>query len=139
MTRRPSVLLTAAAAVDLLVALPLLFAPVEVLRALGAGPSRLEPLLAQLLATALFGLGLLNWTSRHSTIGGIHGRPLVVSNLAHSFAAAMTLGRFVSGGPREPALLVLLLLQAALAAAFGYALFARPAAAHTVEATFAGE
>jgi hypothetical protein len=138
-TRTSRLLLSAAAVVNLGAAVPLLFAPVELLRALGAGPSRLEPLLAQLLATALFGLGLLNWTSRHSPIGGIYGRPLVVANLAHTFAAAMALGRFVAGGAREPALLAMLLLYAALAAGFGYALFGRPASAATVQATFAGD
>jgi hypothetical protein len=138
-TGRPNPLLVAAAAACFLESVPLLFAPVELLRALGAGPARLEPLLAQLLAAALFGLAMLNWMSRHSPTAGIHGRPLVVANLAHSFTAAAALARFAADGAREPALLLLLGVHAALAGAFARTLLARRRAPATVEATFAGE
>jgi len=126
---RADLLLTAAALAYLAGALPLVFAPDEVLRALGEDPSPLAALVAQLAGAALFGFAMLDWMSRGSLIGGIYGRPLVVANLAHAFIAAIALGRHALDQPIGPAILVALAVYAALAIGFGYKLFATPAAA----------
>lgn len=52
-----------------------------------------SPLVIQLLGTALFSLGFLNWFSRTATIGGIFGRPLLLTNWAFYFTCTATLFR----------------------------------------------
>jgi len=126
MADRPNPLVTVAAAVYLLGALPLLFAPVETLAALDVPITGLEVALLQLLAAALFGFAMLCWTSRFARIGGIFGRPLVISNFAHTMTAALLVGKLALRAPVSPGLRAVAAVAAALAVAFGARLFLPP-------------
>jgi len=77
--------------------LPALFAPQEIAAALGSRVQPASPVVVQLLGAGLFALGFLDWFSRFSAIGGIHGRPVLVANLSFFFIAAATLGRHARG------------------------------------------
>jgi len=77
---------TLTALLSFLGAAVLLFAPDEVAEALHLSGASLP---FQLLGAAWLGLAMLNWMSRGVSIGGIYARPLVVTNLAHTFPAAM--------------------------------------------------
>jgi len=59
--------------------LSLSFAPQEIMNSATAQ----EALAAQLFGAALCGFALLNWMSKGTAMGGIHGRPLAMGNLAH--------------------------------------------------------
>lgn len=126
MEERPSPLLVAAAILYFAAALPLLFAPEELLGWLGGAGSSVDPALLQVLAGAVFGFAILDWMSRYTKIGGIYGRPLVLANFIHAAIAALSLARASFGGSASPALWVGLALYAVLAAAFGAKLFLAP-------------
>jgi len=123
---RPNPLLIAAAAVYLAAALPLLFAPGEILRAAtGGAPSVLDTALLQLVAAALFGFAMLNWFQRTTVTGGIYGRPIVAANLSHAMIAAFSLAHFAKAGTLPGLLFVPLGLYTVLALGFGWAFFRR--------------
>lgn len=67
------------------------FLPQELLRAIGAEPVGLLPLLVQLLAALLFAFGMANWVARGSLMGGIYNRPLALGNLTHFTIGALAL------------------------------------------------
>jgi hypothetical protein len=83
-------------------ALPAIFAPQEFAQFLGRGGQPESPVVVQLLGAGLFALGFLDWFSRFSAIGGIHGRPVLMANLSFFFIAATTLGRHASSGGGGP-------------------------------------
>jgi len=123
---RPNPLLIAAAAVYVAAALPLLFAPDEILTATtGAAPTVLDTALLQLVAAALFGFAMLNWFQRTTVTGGIYGRPIVAANLSHTAVAALSLLHFAKAGTLPHFLMVPLGLYTVLALAFGWAFFRR--------------
>ena len=74
----------------------LLFAPDDILRALGGGAAIAAPVAAasalalQLAGGALFGFAMLNWMARGTRVGGIYGRPLAMANLIQWGAGAAT-------------------------------------------------
>ncbi len=80
-----------------------MFAPQEIGALLGRGEASGTPVAVQLLGAALFALGLLDWYTRFSTMGGIYGRPVMLANFAYFVAASMTLTRHAlrsaAGGP----------------------------------------
>ena len=125
--KRPNLLLGATAVVYLLAAVAMLFAPAEILQALGQPTSAFAVGLVQLLGSAIFGFAMLNWMSRYSAIGGIFGRPL--ANLAHSATAALLLTHQALDGQLPAPLLAALALQAGIAIAFGIHLFIAPGSA----------
>jgi hypothetical protein len=120
---RPNLLLTIAAVVFFTAALPLLFAPDELLRLVGAAPSTLALVLLQLLGSACFGFALLDWMSRRSRIDGIFGRPIVIANLGHTASAALLLGKIAAGAEHSGWLVAATILYGCLALAFGSRLF----------------
>jgi hypothetical protein len=85
----------------------------------------------QLLAAAWLGLAIFNWMTRGFAMGGIYGRPVVLTNFTHYFVAAMATVRPVLAGGR-PGPVVVLVVFGLFAVAYGYLLFARgPAAGDT--------
>jgi hypothetical protein len=125
MDPRPNLLLVVSAILYLAGALPLLFAPDELLAFGGAPPSALAGALLQVLGSALFGFAMLNWLSRYSRIEGIFGRPLLVANLAHTASAALLLGHIAMRATFSAPFAVALAFYGALAVSFGLKLFAR--------------
>lgn len=106
---RPNPLLVVVSIVYFIVGLALTFAPQELLAWLGAPSSHVSTWLTQLLGGALFALGFLNWFLRFTAMGGIHGRPLLVTNLSFfAIAFSATLKQWqAQGGPLFAAAAVL--------------------------------
>ena len=105
-----------------------LFAPQEVAQFLGSRGQSASPVVVQLLGAGLFALGFLDWFSRFSAIGGIHGRPVLIANLSFFFIAATTLGRFALGAGGAVEAWVMAGLSSLMAAWFGRLLLFPPAA-----------
>ena len=89
---RGQFIVAAAAIYLLLVGALCLFLPEKVGAQFGAGANA-PLLLIQVLGSACLGLGLLDWVSRHSMVGGIYGRPLVIGNLVHFVCGALVFAR----------------------------------------------
>ena len=128
MNPRPSVLLVISAVIYFAAALPLLFAPEEVLTFAGAPATVLDVTLLQVIGSAMFGFAMLNWLNRHARVGGIFGRPLVAGNLAHVVTAVLLLGRVASRASFSIPLTLVLVLYGVLSLAFGFKLFVQPTA-----------
>jgi hypothetical protein len=121
-----SVLSRFSAAVLLVGAAAFLFAPDTVLPALVPGFPPAGAWLGQLLGAAWLGVAALNWLQRTSILGGIYGRPVVLTNLALYFVSALCLLRALTGGAAAPALWTALVPAAALAVAYGAMLLRGP-------------
>ena len=67
---------------------------------------------------------MFNWMTRGFTMGGIYGRPVVMTNFTLFFVAATTTVRPVLAGGR-PGPIGVLLVFGLFAVAYGYLLFAR--------------
>ena len=101
-----SELLTFHATALLLTGVALLFAPAEVgvsISEAGIG----QALFVQLLGAAFIGFAAANWIMRHSPIGGIYGRAIVIGNQAFALVGTLVLlGSF----PNEPGIAFWVLL-----------------------------
>jgi hypothetical protein len=126
--QRPNLLLLLSTLVYLAAALPLLFAPQELLAAFGAPTSTLDVVLLQVIGSAVFGFAMLNWAYRFSMIGGIYGRPVVIANLAHAASAALLLAPIARRTSFSWPLAGALAVYGVLAVAFGWKFFAAPKA-----------
>ncbi len=126
MSDRPNLLLWISAVGYFAAALPLLFAPEELLLYAGEQPSTLSAAILQVVGSALFGFAHLNWMNRHGVIGGIYGRPVVLANFAHAATAALMLGHVAIRTPFSAPLTAIVALYGALALAFGQKLFTAP-------------
>ncbi len=125
MNDRPNPLLLGSAVLYFAAALPLLFAPDELLSYAGAAPSALDSVLLQVIGSAIFGFAMLNWMNRFGPIGGIYGRPVVIANFSHAAIAALSLGHIALRSAFSAPLAVVLAAYGVLAAAFGFKLLAR--------------
>lgn len=105
-----------------------LFAPQELLRALGQDAVGAMSSLVQTAGGLYLGFAATNWTAKESTIGGIYSRPLSLGNFLHFMVGAISL---LKGLPSQPWSLAYLSLTAAylvLAIAFGHLVFGKGAA-----------
>jgi hypothetical protein len=112
--RRTQLAVSASAIFLALLGIALTFGPTEVAGLFGL-PS--APLALQLLGSALLGFGVMNWTARGSTLGGIYGRAVVAGNQMHFTVGALALlkhGFAVDGSPAFWALTTVYVLGAAL-------------------------
>lgn len=124
---KPNPLPLAAALLDAAAGIALTFAPEEVVTALGVPRSPMGTWLGQLLGAALLGLAFANWMQRFTALGGIYGRPLLMTNLVFTLTAFFaSLGAWRQQGGEI--VLGAAILLGILGAAFGWRLF-RPAAA----------
>lgn len=103
----------------------LTFGSMEIAAAFGTPATGLTALVMQLLGAAQLGWAMTNWMSRASLFGGIYGRPLVVGNLLHFFAGGSALLKSAMFGSSR-AILVVGIVYALLAIAFGWLLFRNP-------------
>lgn len=115
-------LLTATAALLFALGLPLLFAA-DVLAAWLGVASPAGEMLAQLAASGLLGLGVINWWWRGNSIGGIYGRPLGLGNLLCFMSAGASLGRATVAGDLPDVTWVVVVASALLALAFAWRMF----------------
>lgn len=103
-----------------------LFLPDVVLPALIPGFPPSGAWLGQLLAAAWLAIATLNWLQRSTILGGIYGRPVVMTNTTVHFITALALVRPVARGA-TPAVLWLLLMPATfLAAVYAWLLLRGP-------------
>lgn len=82
--------------------------------------------LGQLLAAAWLALAALNWLNQSALLGGIYGRPVVVSNAACYFIAATVLLKIVTRQAAPAALWLFLVPVALFAAIYGWLLLRGP-------------
>ena len=100
-----------------------LFAPDAAFSSLGLAMPPQSAWAGQLLGAAWLGFGALNWVQRRAILGGVYGRPIVLSNLFHYFIGAMALIKAGQGGA---GVWLLAIPFAALALAYGALLFRGP-------------
>lgn len=86
-----SVIARASAALLVGAGVPLLFAPDAVLPRLIPGFPIASSWLGQLIAAAWLSVGLFNWNSRETVLGGIYGRPSVNLNVVLYVVSAIAL------------------------------------------------
>lgn len=103
-----------------------LFAPDEIAAWLGLPPAGAARALVQLLSGALFALGMLDWMNRYATVGGIYGRPVVITNFTFFLIAATTLARAAAAVGGGVALWVGTGVCAVLAVLYGRLFFGAP-------------
>ncbi len=104
----------------------LTFAPQELLEAARIPAERTAVLAAQIAGAACFGFALTNWMARGTAIGGIYQRPLAIGNFAHFLIAALALLKALRGASPSTTHVVLVLVYALFAIAFGRILFFSP-------------
>ena len=102
--------------------LALLFVPDVVLPRLVPGFPAGGFWLGQLLAAALLALAALDWLHRSTLLGGIYGRPVVMSNAAFYFIAAMVLLRRMVGREVPAAIWVVAVPVVVLAGVYAWLL-----------------
>ena len=122
-----STLISRASAVFLaLGGLALLFAADAILPHLVPGFPAASAWLGQLVAAGWLAIALLNWASQPGLLGGIYGRPVVLTNAALYFITATGLIKVVIR-PGAPVALWLLVVPAALfAGIYAWLLFRGP-------------
>lgn len=116
----------ASAILLLLGGVALLFAPDIILPYLIPDLPPAGAWLGQLLAAAWLALAILNWLSRSVLLGGIYGRPVVLSNGAFYFIAAMVLLDAVTRRGTPKTLWFLIIPIALFAGIYGWLLFRGP-------------
>ena len=104
----------------------MLFLPDEIAAVLIGSGHATTPVVIQLLAGAVFALGILDWMNRYATVGGIHGRPVVLANFAFFFITTTTLARFSSGVRGDVALWIAVGVCGVLAAFYARLFFSSP-------------
>jgi hypothetical protein len=112
------------------VGLALTFAPNEMLAWTGVAPSFIVAWLGQLLGAALLGLAFLNWLQRHAVVGGIFGRPILLTNLTFLIVAFFASVRQLRAH-HEPLFAAVSVLLGILSVAFGLRLFSTPSSPST--------
>jgi len=119
--------MSVSAAVLAVVGLAGSFLPRELLQWLGSPPSVPLELMLQVLGALSLGFAMLDWMARHTVIGGIYGRPVVVGNLLHFASGALALAKGLVRAPEARLLWPLALVYAALALGFAFVMFRHPA------------
>jgi hypothetical protein len=118
----------ASAGVLALGGLVLLFASDVVLPRLLSGFPASAAWLGQLLAAAWLAVGVLNWLSRSALLGGIYGRPIVVSNAVLYFVSTTVLLNFAARPDASTAIWIAIVPAVAFAATYAWLLFRGPLA-----------
>ncbi len=80
----------------------------------------------QLVAAAWLAAAALNWLSRSALLGGIYGRPVVLTNAALYFITALVLLKAVTQPDASPALWLVAVPAVLLAAVYGWLLLRGP-------------
>jgi hypothetical protein len=100
-----------------------LFAPVELLRSLGAPDSPSLAAFVQLAGALYFAFAMSNWAAKGSMIGGVYSRPLSVGNFVHFTVGALALLKHtLVHGVHWPALAVVV-AYATFSVLFSYLVF----------------
>jgi hypothetical protein len=121
-------LLVASALVYGATGLGLIFLPVEIVSAIGAGAAPAGVWMAQITGAALFALSQLNWMQRFAKVGGIFGRPVLIPNVVFATVAFFASVRSWRRDPERIEIAVAAAVLAVLGLLFAMRLLARPAA-----------
>jgi len=106
--------------------LALLFASDAILPRLIPGYPPAGAWLGQLLAAAWLAVAVLNWVSQPAMLGGIYGRPVVVTNAALYFISATVLLKGVVRPDAPRVLWVVCALVVLFAGVYGWLMFRGP-------------
>jgi hypothetical protein len=120
-------LLVAVSAAYAICGLALLFATDEIMASLAPGTPPFALWIAGLLGGALTAFAMLNWLQRHTLMGGIYGRPLLVANLlllSNTTFSALRMWR----SQHAPVYAIVGLIGGAFFVAFGRLMFRNPPA-----------
>ena len=104
----------------------LLFAPDLALASLGGNPLPEAQLFAQLAGGLALALGINNWMARGAVIGGIYGRPLLMTDLCAFFITGLGLLKAPGAFGAQPIVIAAGLLYLLCGLAFGRLLFTHP-------------
>jgi hypothetical protein len=116
----------ASAGVLALGGLALLFASDAIVPRLIPGFPASGAWLGQLLGAAWLGVAALNWASQPAMLGGIYGRPVVLTNAALYFIAATVMLKVVVRGDGRAVLWAITILLTLFAAIYTWLLFRGP-------------
>ncbi|MCX2742753.1 hypothetical protein OO013_02685 [Mangrovivirga sp. M17] len=72
--------------------LSLLFFPEEIMEFLTQ--SNQNAILLQIIGAAYFGFAMSNWTAKHSIMGGIYGRAILIGNLSHFMTGGILITKY---------------------------------------------
>lgn len=104
----------------------LLFSSDSILPALAPGFPGHASWLGQIVGAGWLAVAALNWLSRSTLIGGIYGRPVVLTNLILYFIGSMVLLRALRDPASSPALWWVTAPYLMMALVYGVALFKGP-------------
>ncbi len=74
----------------------LLFASEEMLPNVVTGFPPAVAWIGELVASGWLAMAILNWANRKALLGGVYGRPVVLTNMLFYFTTLMTLSRLVA-------------------------------------------
>jgi hypothetical protein len=114
------------AAALMLGGLALLFAPGVILAGLVPGFPATASWLGQLVGAAWLGVAALNWSHRSTMLGGIYGRPVVITNFVLYVIGALALLKALQGPGGSHALWFFAAPTTVLAIVYGALLFWGP-------------
>lgn len=107
--------------------LGLTFLPEEIAKAIGTDTNKTAVLILQILGSLYVGFALLNWMSRHSLIGGIYSKPLLIGNFVHFLVTSIALIKFVMHfGNKIEIITAITVIYIGLTLAFGYVFRTNP-------------
>lgn len=117
---------TASAGLLLIGGVALLFAADDILPSLIPGFPETGAWLGQLLGGAWLAIAALNWLNRGARLGGIYGRPVVLTNAIVYFVGAMVLLKIVARPGLSIPVVIATILFVIFAALYGWLLFRGP-------------
>ena len=104
------------------------FAPREMLLLLAPGTPRTATWIGQLLGAALVALGCLNWFNRHTLLGGIYARAVVLTNaLFFVVSSSSIFGASVALTATRPIAQAVAAILGIFAVCYGWLLYRGPA------------
>ena len=104
----------------------LLFGADDLLPRLVPGFPETAAWLGQLLGGAWLAVAVLNWLNRGARLGGIYGRPIVLTNLTVYFVGAMVLLKIVARPGVSIPIMIATILFVIFAALYAWLLFRGP-------------
>lgn len=103
-----------------------LFAADDILPRLVPGFPEAGAWLGQLLGSAWLAIAALNWLNRGARLGGIYGRPVVLTNTTVYFVGAMVLLKTVARPGASLPIIIATILFVIFAALYAWLLFRGP-------------
>ena len=104
----------------------LLFAADDILPRLSPGFPGAAAWIGQLLGGAWLAIAALTWLNRGARLGGIYGRPVVLTNAIVYFVSAMGLAKIATRPDRSTPIVVVTALVVLFAGVYGWLLFRGP-------------